>query len=244
MNGDAPPARTAPRPAALTHSARRINALAKRLGARRYLEIGVSTGATFRDVRVAERVAVDPRFRFDTAELASETTHLHAMPSDRYFAEVADSRPFDIAFIDGLHVFEQVVRDLTNTLARTTARSAILIDDTLPVDVYSAHRQQGAAIRLRREAGGKGGAWHGDVFKIVFMIHDFFPFLDYRTILGSGNPQTLVWRAEGLARKPVFDSLEAISRLTWFDLQDRHAVLQPATEAEAIDLCCQAIGGR
>lgn len=226
------------------HSARRINALARRLGAQRYLEIGVRTGSTFRQVQTAERVGVDPCFQFDTQEVVNESTHLHAITSDQYFAESAGDRPFDITFIDGLHVFEQVVRDLTNTLARSTPRSAILIDDTVPVDVYSAHRQQAVAGRLRREAGGTSGAWHGDVFKIVFLIHDFFPFLDYRTILRSGNPQTLVWRAGGQARKPLFDSLEAISRLTWFDLQAHRQVLQPASEAEAIESCCQAIDGR
>ncbi len=228
----------------VSRTARRINTLAELLGAQRYLEIGVRTGSTFREVQMAERIGVDPRFMFDTTAVANETTHLHAIPSDQYFAEVADARPFDIAFIDGLHVFEQVTRDLTNTLARSTPRTVMLIDDTVPVDVYSAHRQQGMAIRLRREAGGKGGAWHGDVFKIVFLIHDFFPFLDYRTIMGAGNPQTLVWRAERLARKPVFDSLEAISRMTWIDLQAHRKVLQTASDDEAISLCCEALGGR
>ena len=245
MTPDAPPAEApVTAPPAVGRSARRINALAHRLGARRYLEIGVRTGSTFRDIQMAERIGVDPRFLFDTQEVVNESTQLHATTSDLYFAESAGARQFDITFIDGLHVFEQVVRDLTNTLARSTPRSAILIDDTVPVDVYSAHREQGAAIRLRREAGGKNAAWHGDVFKIIFLIHDFFPFLDYRTILGSGNGQTLVWRAEGVARKPLFDSLEAISRLTWFDLQAHRRILQPASETDAIDICCQAIDGR
>jgi hypothetical protein len=225
-----------------THSARRINALAARLGARRYLEIGVQKGITFRGVDIAQRVGVDPRFAFDTTEMANDATILHALPSDRFFAEQAGPDPFDIVFIDGLHVFEQVVRDLTNTLAWTHRRSAILLDDTVPVDVYSALPVQRDAIRLRHEAGGKGGAWHGDVFKTVFLIHDFFPFLDYRTIRGPDNPQTLCWRAAGPARKPVFNSLERISRLTWFDLQAHMDVMRLTPEQEAIDLCAAALG--
>jgi hypothetical protein len=227
-----------------THTARRVNALAPRIGARRYLEIGVQRGHTFRDIAIDERVGVDPRFMFDTAELANETTTLHAMTSDAFFAREAGTRPFDIVFIDGLHVFEQVVRDLTNTLAWTDWRSAILIDDTIPNDVYSAHPVQAEALRLRREAGGRGGQWHGDVFKVAFLIHDFFPFLDYRTIDGSDNPQTLAWRVVGSARKPVFNSLERISRLTWLDLQRHGDVLRKADEQEAIDLCAEAIGTR
>lgn len=234
-----PPVRRPP-----AHSARRINALARRLGARRYLEIGVSTGQTFRAVEIAERTGVDPNFRFDVAEVANATTHLHAMRSDAWFAQAGEADPFDIVFIDGLHVFEQVVRDLTNTLARTSWRSPILIDDTVPIDVFSSLTSQREAVRLRQAVGGTGGAWHGDVFKIVFLIHDFFPFLDYRTITGSGNPQTLVWRAGGLARKPLFDNLERISRLDWFALQSHAPILQTATEDEAIDLCVRAIEGR
>lgn len=227
-----------------THTARRVNALAPLIGARRYLEIGVQRGNTFRDIAIPERVGVDPRFAFDTTAVVNETTALHAMTSDNFFASEAGTRLFDIVFIDGLHVFEQVVRDLTNTIAWTDWHSAILIDDTVPNDVYSAHPSQAEALRLRREAGARGAAWHGDVFKIAFLIHDFFPFLDYRTIIGSGNPQTLAWRTAGLARKPVFNSLERISRLTWFDLQAHGDILRKASEQEAIDLCAETIATR
>jgi hypothetical protein len=53
----------------MNNSARRTNKLAMQLGARRYLEIGVFAGATFRDIDIAERTGVDPTFRFDTNEL-------------------------------------------------------------------------------------------------------------------------------------------------------------------------------
>lgn len=238
------PARPQAAPGRPTHSSRRVNALARRIGARRYLEIGVNQGHTFRGVEVPERVGVDPDFRFDTTAVANEATTLHALTSDAFFAEAAGSSPFDIVFIDGLHVFEQVVRDLTNTLAWTTWRSAILIDDTIPSDVYSSLPDQREAIRLRHAAGGKGAAWHGDVFKVAFLIHDFFPMLDYRTIVGSGNPQTLAWRAAGPARRPLFNDLERISRLSWFDLQPHMATLRSTTEEEAIDLCARAITER
>ncbi|WP_198369862.1 class I SAM-dependent methyltransferase [Roseomonas rosulenta] len=230
-----------PRP---THTTRRVNALAARIGARRYLEIGVQRGHTFRTVEIAERVGVDPRFLFDTEAVADATTTLHAMTSDRFFAEAAGTKPFDIVFIDGLHVFEQVVRDLTNTLAWTGWHSAILIDDVMPTDVYSSIPVQRDALRFRREAGGRGGQWHGDVFKIAFLIHDFFPSLDYRTIVGTDNAQTLAWRAAGPMRKPIFNSLERISRLTWFDLQAHMPILRGVSEEEAIELCAAAIAPR
>jgi hypothetical protein len=86
-------------------------------------------------------------------------------------------------------------------------------------------------------------AWHGDVFKVVFYIHDFWPSLNYRTIVGSGNAQTLVWRANALSRAPRFNDLERISRLTYFDLQANFDVMQAVTEGEATSLCVAEIKG-
>jgi hypothetical protein len=225
----------------VNHSARRVNALGKQLNAKRYLEIGVSKGETFRDVEIAERTGVDPNFLFDTKEKSNEFTRFVVNTSDGFFSTEPLLPPYDVAFIDGLHTFEQVVRDFSNVLLHTHWQSAIIIDDTLPSDVYSAIPDIRSAHRFRKAAGGEGLAWHGDVFKTVFYIHDFWPSLNYRTITGSGNPQTLVWRANGIHRPPLFNNLERISRLTYFDLQDHLEVLQIVSEAEAIDLCIAEI---
>jgi hypothetical protein len=225
----------------VNHSARRVNALGKQLNAKRYLEIGVNKGETFHNVEIAERTGVDPNFLFDTKEKSNEFTRFVANTSDKFFSTEPLFPPYDVVFIDGLHTFEQVVRDFSNVLLRIHRQSVIIIDDTLPNDVYSTIPDFGSALRHRKAAGGESGSWHGDVFKTVFYIHDFWPSLNYRTITGSGNPQTLVWRTNGIDRPPLFNSLEQISRLTYFDLQDHLEVLQIVSEAEAIDLCIAEI---
>jgi Methyltransferase domain len=227
----------------LNHSARRINALAAHLNAKRYLEIGVSTGTTFQDVAIAERTGADPAFAFDIHSLTNETTRLLPQTSDSFFATEPMSSLFDIVFIDGLHTFEQVVRDFSNAILHTHSRSVIVIDDTLPDDVYSAHPDLDAIGRYRRSIGSGAAAWHGDVFKIIFYVHDFWPGLNYRTIVKSGNPQTLVWRAKAKERTPLYNNLEKISRLTYFDLLDHMTVLQPADEEEAINLALAQLNG-
>ena len=61
--------------------------------------------------------------------------------------------------------------------------------------VYSsAMRDQMDSQALRKKAGISGSSWHGDVFKVILCLSDHHPELSVRTIVGSGNPQTLVWR--------------------------------------------------
>lgn len=219
----------------LTHSSRRVNILLQRLGGRRYLEIGVFGGSTFLGVEAEQKTAVDPKFHFDFRAMASEQVRFFEVPSDRYFSNLHDGNPFDIVFLDGLHTFEQTFRDFCSSLSCCTDRTVWLIDDTLPSDIYSAWPVQREAVKLREASGGTGGAWHGDVFKIVFAIHDFFPMLSYCTINTGGNPQTLVWRQARADFAPRFNSLEAISRLGYFDLQREIALMCLTPEQEALN---------
>jgi len=222
-------------------TARRVNALARQLHCRRYLEIGVLHGTTFRDVEIPERTAVDPGFGFDTSELANERTRFFKQTSDAFFVNEPMSPQYDLVLIDGMHTFEQVVRDLSNVLLRTHQRSVIILDDTVPDDVYSAVKDGAASYEYRKLDTAPARGWQGDVYKTLFYIHDYIPNLEYRTIMGAGNPQTLVWRSTGIARTPVFDDLERISRLSYFEFQSHLKVLQPASEDEAIALCIAGV---
>jgi hypothetical protein len=226
------------------HSARRIDRLAAGLGARTYLEIGVARGVTFRDVRIAERTGVDPGFKVAAHRLAGPGIDLVETTSDAFFAGTTPERVWDIVFIDGLHEFEQTYRDLCNVLLHSHPRTAILVDDTWPSDVYSSVREQERALAVRRsQIGDERRIWHGDVFKVVFAIHEFHTGLDYVTITQGGNPQTLVWRASD-TREPLGWTFEQISRLTYFDLLDHQEVLRPSGEDEAIERCLASIGAR
>jgi hypothetical protein len=108
--------------------------------------------------------------------------------SDQFFADMPVDQTFDLVFIDGLHPFEQTYRDFCNSLLHTHPRSVLLIDDTLDNDVYSTITDYKWALKYQEAAGSKGRAWHGDIFKLVFALHDFYPGLNYRTMVGSGNP--------------------------------------------------------
>lgn len=226
----------------MTYSAARINRLAHALRARRYLEIGVNHGDTFRHVAIEDRTGVDPEFRFDTSSLANARTRLVPATSDAFFAGLDLDEIYDIVFIDGLHRFEQVVRDFANVLLHTHRRSVIVLDDTVPSDVYSTLPSQSQALHQRKLGGTNEGSWHGDVYKTVFYIHDFWPGLQYRTVIDGGNPQTLVWRARSGGRTPLFNDLEDISRLDYFGFLAHLDTLKRCTQAEAEALCLRDLG--
>jgi len=225
-------------------SARRLNHLGTALGASSYLEVGVFAGSTFNAVKIPQRTGVDPRFQFDIEAAADDRTVLKMMTSDEFFAELSIGETFDVIYLDGLHTLEQTYRDLCNSLIHSHQRTVILIDDTKPTDVYSALPDYERAIRHRKAAGGDDLAWHGDTFKVVFVIHDFHLALNYRTIVGSGNAQTLVWRSADWWRAPRFDSLEAIARLTYFDVVDEEPVMRCCSEDDAISACLTELGSQ
>ena len=117
----------------------------------------------------------------------------------------------------------------------------ILIDDTRPVTIYSAEPDIARGKQLRRlDDAEPSGAYHGDVSKTVFAVHDFHPGLDYATLQGEANPQTLVWCSPG-SREPRLDSFERISRLSYFDLLENLDVLREAPEQDAIKRCLDAV---
>ena len=150
--------------------------------------------------------------------MADELTSLHETTSDEFFQTLPPGKTFDLVFLDGLHTFEQTYRDVCNVLIHSHPNTAVLIDDTKPSDVYSSLRDPGKAMEYRKTTGSDDHSWHGDTFKVVFALHDFHRGLDYRTIVGSGNPQTLIWRSKKGWGRPVLDWMEAIFPLTYFDL--------------------------
>jgi hypothetical protein len=222
---------------ATNFSARRINRLAKLLASKTYVEIGVSAGTTFHAVDIATKTAVDPTFGFAVKDFENRNTCFLETTSDDFFSSLSSSQTYDQYFIDGLHTFEQTLRDLSNALMHSHRRTVWLIDDTKPNDVFSSLRDYRDTFRFRDMIGSDDRSWHGDVFKVVFYIHDFCPGLNYRTIVGSGNIQTLAWRSKHDKRDVLFNDLEKISRLDYFAMQDHLDVLRECSEDEAIELC-------
>ncbi|WP_232679490.1 class I SAM-dependent methyltransferase [Nocardioides sp. R-C-SC26] len=162
----------------------------------RYLEIGVCEGFTFDRVEATRKVAVDPEFRFDhvAAAKANPGAEYHQVTSDEYFAQIAGAKQrFDVIYLDGLHTFEQTLRDLMNALHHLQPQGVIVIDDTVPPTYHASIPSMERFGRLRAWLGDTNEAWMGDVYKLVWFIDTFCPNLTHRTI-SNNHGQTVVWR--------------------------------------------------
>lgn len=155
---------------------------------RNYLEIGVNDGRSLALSRVPS-IAVDPAFRI-TIPIRCDV-HLIKATSDDYFARedpirhlrssrdprknLRTGRPLfgawfgkttiDLAFIDGLHIFEFALRDFMNVERFARPDSVIVFDDMLPRNVDEAARDRHT------------GDWAGDVFKVMSVLREHRPDL-------------------------------------------------------------------
>jgi hypothetical protein len=146
-----------------------------------YLEIGVRFGHSLARAR-CRAVGIDPAYVIE-AELSGEV-HLRRTTSDEYFTrpeplDVTGGQPFDLAFIDGMHLFEFGLRDFINTEAHSNPWSLVIFDDVLPRNVPEAARE--------RHTQG----WTGDVFPIIEVLRRYRPELV--TILLDTEPTGLMF---------------------------------------------------
>lgn len=108
-----------------------------------YLEIGVLGGETFNALGPLDvKHSVDPN---------GQATF--NMTSDEFF-EKHCTQKYDIIFIDGLHLAEQVTKDIENSLTFLNPNGIIICHDCLPTAEYEQLRE-----------GISGKPWTGDVWK-------------------------------------------------------------------------------
>src|SRR5437868_843799 len=97
---------------------------------------------------------------------AEARTLLDAGRSEEAIAACLRALEIDPAFIDGLHLFEQALRDFIHIERHAAQRSVLLFHDCLPLNRLTASRTRAT------------GFWTGDVWKIVPILKTRRPDLD------------------------------------------------------------------
>lgn len=136
-----------------------------------YMEIGTETGASLARSK-SRSVSVDPNFilKHDVWTNKDEL-HLFQTTSDAFFAEGHLDRlgaRFGLAFLDGLHWYEYLLRDFINTEKYMEKGGCIVLHDCLPWSEEMADRD-------RSKVGRK--SWTGDVWKVVPILQKYRPDL-------------------------------------------------------------------
>ena len=169
-----------------------------------YLEIGVEFGWSMALSR-SRSIGIDPAPKPHPASLTGKPwLKLYQMPSDAFFqtydAEtVLEGHRLDLAFIDGLHEFAQVVRDLENVERWGHAGTVVVIHDALPATVAQATRR----FQPRN--------WAGDVWRIVPFLREHRPDLTCRLVDATPSG-VLVVTGLGAARQGMGDLAAELER--------------------------------
>lgn len=135
-----------------------IQYLIKKNNYKSYLEIGVSNGDNFNRIMIDHKDGVDP--------IGNPANY--QMTSDEFFAQ--NDRFYDIIFIDGLHVAEQVIKDVDHSLKWINPKGVIVMHDCLP-------QKEEAQFPYPVQ-----GSWNGDVWKAAAYIRMHYPNVHFCVI--------------------------------------------------------------
>ena len=115
-----------------------------------YLEIGCYKKKCFDEIVIQEKICIDPVCKYN-ANFRPNLVPAFVGTSDEFFEK--NKKTFDIIFIDGLHLHEQVKIDIENSLLCLNKNGSILVHDINPLKEIYQYRE-----RCQH-------TWNGDVWK-------------------------------------------------------------------------------
>lgn len=148
-----------------------------------YFEIGTMAGNSLA-VANCSAIAVDPAFVIEQPVIGDKPMCLlYRETSDEFFAKRSPSdlfgRPIDLAFLDGMHKFDFLLRDFMNTERHCHADSMIVMHDCLPPGFYMTTPSIDDPLRFRSRFKNY---WTGDVWRIVPVLQKYRPDLSMQIL--------------------------------------------------------------
>lgn len=175
-----------------------------------YLEIGVYKGYSLTQLLSGTpAIGVDPSPTLETG--LDLQTRIYELESDDFFARYDPEEllggPIELAFIDGLHLFEQVLRDFINVERHSTSDTVVLLHDCLPLDQVTASREQTTDFHS------------GDVWKAALVLRRLRPELEMVTVRTAPTGLCLVRGLNTANRRLEEEMSEVVSTYTDLDYE-------------------------
>ncbi len=132
-----------------------LNHIVSKRDYKKYLEIGVrdANKGNFNKIEIDYKIGVDPEPR-------TRQSNIVELTSDDFFK--VNKEKYDIIFIDGLHLEEQVDKDIVNSLDALNENGIVLLHDCNPPTEF--HQ------RDKYEVNGKFPAWNGTVWRSIAKV--------------------------------------------------------------------------
>jgi len=140
-----------------------------------YLEIGVENGVNFMPIKIKHKIAVDPKFavtrksklKWMVLNWSNFFSSFFECTSDVYFSQHKNTK-YDVVFVDGLHTFEQSLKDVENSLESLNEGGIIFVHDCIPPHEAAAFNKQLTHDEaLAMNIKGWTPEWCGDVWKTI-----------------------------------------------------------------------------
>lgn len=181
-----------------------------------YLEIGTQTGRSLA-LSQSNSVAIDPEFRLNQDVLTDKRQLLlMQQTSDDFFESGLLAKAgirFGLAFLDGMHLYEFLLRDFFNTERFMAPDGRIVMHDCMPWNSNMANRDRSTV---------KSRAWTGDVWKIVPILKQYRP--DLKVTLFDAAPTGLV----------VVENLDPTNRVLQENYDDIRRTFDTISDCEPI----------
>jgi hypothetical protein len=136
-----------------------INALLKNTSQKRYLEIGVrNLEDNFNRIQADFKYSVDPGYE------AKVNHATYPLTSDQFFEQLfarkldIEHKQFDVIFLDGLHLADQLYRDVRNAMKVIADTGFIVMHDCSPPTLHHARENF-------RDQSPAAGYWNGTCWK-------------------------------------------------------------------------------